>query len=54
MWQADLTVIERELTPAAGPPGTEALREEATREHGEALRAARGAGRVPADAVARV
>ncbi|WP_326796585.1 NAD(P)H-dependent oxidoreductase [Streptomyces sp. NBC_01808] len=54
IWQADLTVIERELTLAASTPGMEALREEAAREHEEALQAARGAGRVLAEAVARV
>ncbi|WP_407565631.1 FMN-dependent NADH-azoreductase [Streptomyces sp. 184] len=54
IWQADLTVIERELTLAATTPGMEELRDEAARRHDEALRAARDAGRVLADAVARV
>lgn len=54
MWQADLTVIERELTLAAATPGMEELREEAALRHAEALSAARDAGRALADTVARV
>lgn len=45
MWQADLTVIERELTLAATTPTMQPLREQAARLHGQALDAARDAGR---------
>lgn len=45
MWQADLTVIERELTLAATTPAMQPLREQAARLHGQALDAARDAGR---------
>ncbi|MCO5969588.1 FMN-dependent NADH-azoreductase [Actinoallomurus soli] len=45
MWQADLTVIERELTLAAATPALEPLREQAAQLHGQALDAARDAGR---------
>jgi len=45
MWQADLTVIERELTLAATTPGMEALRDQASDLHSEALNAARATGR---------
>ncbi|MFW6694313.1 FMN-dependent NADH-azoreductase [Streptomyces sp. MAR4 CNX-425] len=54
MWQADLTVIERELTLAATTPSMEDLREEAARLHRDALDAAREAGRTLGKAVARV
>lgn len=45
VWQADLTVIERELTLAAVNPAMEGLRDLATQLHSEALTAARDAGR---------
>jgi FMN-dependent NADH-azoreductase len=45
MWQADLTVIERELTIAATTPGMESLRDLAARLHTDALDAARHTGR---------
>ncbi|GAA0354196.1 hypothetical protein NE235_07970 [Actinoallomurus spadix] len=45
MWQADLTVIERELTLAGVNPALDPLREEAARLHGHALDAAHDAGR---------
>lgn len=45
MWQADLTVIERELTIAAINPAMEGLRDLAAQLHSEALSAARDAGR---------
>ncbi|MGW6948193.1 FMN-dependent NADH-azoreductase [Streptomyces xanthophaeus] len=48
VWQADLTVIERELTLAAATPGMEALRDQAARVHTEALEAARRTGLTPA------
>lgn len=44
-WQADLTVIERELTLAAATPGMEDLKDLAAQRHTEALAAARDAGR---------
>jgi len=45
MWQAELTVIERELTVAATTPGMESLRDLATQLHTDALDAARHTGR---------
>jgi FMN-dependent NADH-azoreductase len=45
MWQAELTVIERELTVAATTPGMEGLRDLATQLHTDALDAARHTGR---------
>ncbi|GAA2074319.1 FMN-dependent NADH-azoreductase [Actinomadura alba] len=45
MWQADLTVIERELTLAATTPAMEPLREQAAQLHSQALDAAHDAGR---------
>lgn len=45
MWQADLTVIERELTLAATTPAMEPLRAQATDLHDQALAAAHDAGR---------
>jgi FMN-dependent NADH-azoreductase len=45
MWQADLTVIERELTLAATNPAMEGLKDLAAQLHTEALAAARHAGR---------
>jgi len=45
MWQAELTVIERELTVAAATPGMESLRDLAAQLHTDALEAAREAGR---------
>ncbi|MCA2226220.1 NAD(P)H-dependent oxidoreductase [Nonomuraea aurantiaca] len=45
MWEADLTVVERELTLAAANPAMEALRPLAAQLHGDALAAARDAGR---------
>ncbi|MCW2883832.1 MAG: FMN-dependent NADH-azoreductase [Streptosporangiaceae bacterium] len=44
-WQADLTVIERELTLAATTPGMEGLKDLAAQRHTEALAAARHTGR---------
>ena len=44
-WQADLTVIERELTLAAATPGMEGLKDLAAQVHTEALDAARDIGR---------
>jgi FMN-dependent NADH-azoreductase len=44
-WQADLTVIERELTLAATTPGMEGLKDLAAQLHTEALDAARHTGR---------
>jgi FMN-dependent NADH-azoreductase len=44
-WQADLTVIERELTLAATTPGMEGLKDLAAQRHTEALDAARHTGR---------
>ncbi|UCM87962.1 FMN-dependent NADH-azoreductase [Streptomyces marincola] len=46
IWQADLTVIKRELTLAATTPGMEGLRDLAEQQHSQALAAAREAGRV--------
>ncbi|MER6512952.1 NAD(P)H-dependent oxidoreductase [Nonomuraea sp. NPDC001636] len=48
MWQADLTVVERELTLAATNPGMEHLRDLAAGLHAQALTAARAAGRATA------
>ena len=45
MWQAELTVIERELTVAAATPGMEGLRDLAAQLHTGALDAARHTGR---------
>ncbi|MFC5749023.1 FMN-dependent NADH-azoreductase [Actinomadura rugatobispora] len=45
IWEADLTVIERELTLAATTPGMEGLKDLAARLHNDALTAARDAGR---------
>lgn len=45
MWQAELTVIERELTVAATTPGMEGLRDLAAQLHTDALDAARHTGR---------
>jgi FMN-dependent NADH-azoreductase len=44
-WQADLTVIERELTLAATTPGMEGLKDLAAERHTEARHAARHTGR---------
>jgi FMN-dependent NADH-azoreductase len=44
LWQADLTVIERELTLAATTPAMEPLRDLAAQLHGQALDAAHGVG----------
>ncbi|MEQ3551813.1 NAD(P)H-dependent oxidoreductase [Pseudonocardia nematodicida] len=49
LWQADLTVIERELTLAAVNPAMESLRETAARVHDEARAAAHDAGRALAE-----
>jgi FMN-dependent NADH-azoreductase len=45
MWQADLTIVERELTLAATTPGMENLRDLAADLHAEARDAAHEAGR---------
>jgi FMN-dependent NADH-azoreductase len=45
LWQADLTVIERELTLAAANPAMEHLKDLAAQRHTEARDAARDAGR---------
>ena len=45
LWQADVTVIERELTLAATTPGMEGLKDLATQLHTEALDTARHTGR---------
>ncbi|MGW0337820.1 hypothetical protein ACWD0J_39505 [Streptomyces sp. NPDC003011] len=45
VWQADLVVIERELTLAATTPGMEHLHDRAAGLHTKALAAARHAGR---------
>lgn len=45
MWQAELTVIERELTVAATTPGMEGLRDLAAQLHTDALDTARHTGR---------
>ncbi len=44
VWQADLTLVERELTLAATAPGMESLRELASELHSKALDAAHEAG----------
>ncbi|MGW7292295.1 FMN-dependent NADH-azoreductase [Streptomyces xiamenensis] len=44
IWQADLTVIKRELTLAATTPGMESLKDLAEEQHAQALAAAREAG----------
>ncbi|MGW8848430.1 FMN-dependent NADH-azoreductase [Streptomyces xiamenensis] len=44
IWQADLTVIKRELTLAAVTPGMESLKDLAEEQHTQALAAAREAG----------
>ncbi|ARQ70743.1 FMN-dependent NADH-azoreductase [Streptomyces marincola] len=46
IWQADLTVVKRELTLAATTPGMEGLRDLAEQQHAQARAAAREAGRV--------
>jgi FMN-dependent NADH-azoreductase len=46
VWEADLTLIERELTMAATAPGMEGLRDLAADLHGKALDAAHEAGAV--------
>ncbi|AWZ08172.1 MULTISPECIES: NAD(P)H-dependent oxidoreductase [unclassified Streptomyces] len=48
VWQADLTVIERELTLAATTPGMEGLRDQASELHAQALKAARDTNLAPA------
>jgi FMN-dependent NADH-azoreductase len=45
IWQADLTLIKRELTLAATTPGMEALKDLAQQEHDRALTSASEAGR---------
>ncbi|WP_410582694.1 FMN-dependent NADH-azoreductase [Amycolatopsis sp. lyj-108] len=45
VWQADLIIIERELTLAATSPGMEHLKDLASELHTKALAAARDAGR---------
>jgi FMN-dependent NADH-azoreductase len=45
VWQADLTLIKRELTLAASTPGMESLKDLAEQQHSDALAAARDAGR---------
>ncbi|MCF2531994.1 NAD(P)H-dependent oxidoreductase [Yinghuangia soli] len=45
VWQADLTLVKRELTLAATTPGMEALQDLAAGEHSRALELARDAGR---------
>lgn len=45
MWQADLSVVERELTLAATTPAMEPLRGLAAELHGQALDAAHDVGR---------
>ncbi|WP_367126195.1 FMN-dependent NADH-azoreductase [Streptomyces phytohabitans] len=44
VWQAELTVVRRELTLAAATPGMEALRGMAEEQHGRARTEARDAG----------
>jgi len=44
VWQAELTLVERELTMAATAPGMESLRELASELHSKALDAAHEAG----------
>ncbi|MFR9729829.1 FMN-dependent NADH-azoreductase [Saccharopolyspora sp. MS10] len=46
MWQAELTVITRELTRAASDPAMEGLRDLADQQHANAQAAARAAGKV--------
>ncbi|WP_117198853.1 FMN-dependent NADH-azoreductase [Nocardiopsis sp. TNDT3] len=46
IWQADLTLIKRELTLAATTPGMESLKDLAQQEHDRALASASEAGRV--------
>jgi FMN-dependent NADH-azoreductase len=48
VWQAELTIVERELTLAATSPGMEHLRDLAADLHTQALNAARDAGRATA------
>jgi FMN-dependent NADH-azoreductase len=45
LWQADLNIIERELTLAATTPGMEGLEDLAAQQHANALDAARHTGR---------
>ncbi|WP_062208211.1 FMN-dependent NADH-azoreductase [Streptomyces sp. NBRC 109706] len=45
IWEAELTVIKRELTLAATTPGMESLRDLAKEQHDTALTAAREAGK---------
>lgn len=45
IWQAELTVVKRELTLAAANPAMADLRDLAAQQHAEALTAAREAGR---------
>ncbi|NJP71593.1 NAD(P)H-dependent oxidoreductase [Streptomyces sp. C1-2] len=49
LWEAELTVVRRELTLAASNPAMEGLRGLAEQQHKEALAAARDAGRKFAD-----
>ncbi len=44
IWQAELTIIKRELTLAATTPGMEGLRDLAQQQHSDALTAAHTAG----------
>ncbi|MFE9030807.1 FMN-dependent NADH-azoreductase [Streptomyces iakyrus] len=46
LWEADLTVIKRELTLAAATPGMESLKNLGAQQHSDALNAAVSAGRV--------
>ncbi|WP_424217262.1 NAD(P)H-dependent oxidoreductase (plasmid) [Streptomyces sp. BI20] len=46
VWQAELTLVKRELTLAATTPGMEALKDIAAEQHARALTAAGEAGRV--------
>jgi FMN-dependent NADH-azoreductase len=50
LWQADLTVIERELTLAGVNPAMDHLKDLAAERHADAKDAARDAGRTLADA----
>ncbi|MFG2276115.1 NAD(P)H-dependent oxidoreductase [Streptomyces chartreusis] len=50
VWEADLTVIKRELTMAAAMPAMEALRDLAAEQHTAAQEAARTAGKALAGA----
>jgi FMN-dependent NADH-azoreductase len=45
LWQADLNIIERELTLAGTTPGMEGLKDLAAQQHADALDAARHTGR---------